>query len=118
MTKSGTNKFHGGIFEFIRNDKLDARNYFSATRADLKAQPGVWWRYWRPSPRFRIFTTGKIRYFFFVDYEAQRLRQGLVESGTVPKLNAQREMVDFTAAGLKTIYDPTDNNTQWHAHPD
>ena len=35
-TKSGTNKFHGGVFEFIRNDKLDARNYFSSTRAILK----------------------------------------------------------------------------------
>jgi len=35
-TKSGTNKFHGGVFEFIRNDKLDPRNYFSLTRAILK----------------------------------------------------------------------------------
>jgi len=43
--KSGNNKFHGGVFEFIRNDKLDARNYFSLTRAILKPKPvsGVTW---------------------------------------------------------------------------
>src|SRR5581483_7030241 len=35
-TKSGTNTFHGGVFEYIRNDKLDARNFFSLKRAILK----------------------------------------------------------------------------------
>src|SRR5260370_30410031 len=28
ITKSGTNGFHGDVFEFVRNDKLDAKNYF------------------------------------------------------------------------------------------
>ena len=35
-TKSGTNRWHGGVFEFIRNEKLDARNYFAPTRQILK----------------------------------------------------------------------------------
>ena len=35
-TKSGTNAYHGGVFEFIRNDKLDARNFFALTRQILK----------------------------------------------------------------------------------
>jgi hypothetical protein len=106
-TKSGTNTFHGGVFEFIRNDKLDARNYFSLTRAILKrnqfggAIDG-------PLSIPHLYS-GKDRTFFLVDYEAQRLRQGLVESGTVPT-NAQRGG-DFSAAGLHTIYDPTSANS-------
>jgi hypothetical protein len=101
-TKSGTNKFHGGMFEFIRNDKLDARNYFSLTRAILKRNQ-FGGDIGGPLSIPHLYN-GKDKTFFFVDYEAQRLRQGLVESGTVPT-NAQRAG-DFSAAGLKPIYDP------------
>ena len=101
-TKSGTNRYHGGVFEFIRNDKLDARNYFSLTRAILKRNQ-FGGDIGGPLSIPHLYD-GKDKTFFFVDYEAQRLRQGLVESGTVPT-NAQRAG-NFSAAGLKTIYDP------------
>lgn len=106
-TKSGTNKFHGGVFEFIRNDKLDARNYFSTTRAILKRNQ-FGGDIGGPLSIPHLYN-GKDKTFFFVDYEAQRLRQGLVESGTVPTL-AQRSG-DFSASGLKTIYDPLTTNS-------
>jgi hypothetical protein len=102
-TKSGTNRYHGGIFEFIRNDKLDARNYFSATRAILKRNQ-FGGDIGGPLSIPHLYN-GKDKTFFFIDYEAQRLRQGLVINSTVPT-DAQR-LGDFSAAGLKPIYDPT-----------
>jgi hypothetical protein len=101
-TKSGTNQFHGGVFEFLRNNIFDARNYFSLTRAILKRNQfggDIGGPFVLPH-----LYNGKDKTFFFVDYEGQRLRQGLVESGTVPTI-AQRAG-DFSAPGLKTIYDP------------
>src|ERR1700728_1979012 len=81
-TKSGTNQYHGGIFEFIRNDALDARNYFALTRQILKRNQfggdigGP--------VRIPHLYNGKDRTFFFLDYEGQRLRQGEVFNDIVP----------------------------------
>lgn len=102
-TKSGTNKYHGGVFEFIRNDKLDARNYFSQKRAILKRNQ-FGGDIGGPLSISHLYN-GKDRTFFFIDYEGQRLRQGLVINNTVPT-EAQRAG-DFSAPGLKTIYDPS-----------
>lgn len=101
-TKSGTNKFHGGVFEFIRNEKLDARNFFSIKRAILKRNQ-FGGDIGGPLSIPHLYS-GTDKTFFFVDYEAQRLRQGLVESGTVP--TAAQRSGDFSAAGLNAIYDP------------
>ncbi len=101
-TKSGTNRFHGGVFEFLRNDKFDARNFFAPTRQILKRnQYGG--DLGGPLTIPHIYS-GKDRSFFFLDYEAQRLRQGLVQSGTVA--TAAQRNGDFSATGLNTIYDP------------
>jgi hypothetical protein len=101
-TKSGTNRYHGGVFEFFRNEKLDARNYFSATRAILKRNQ-FGGDIGGPLSIPHLYS-GKDKTFFFVDYEGQRLRQGLVVNSTVPT-DAQR-LGNFSAPGLKTIYDP------------
>lgn len=97
--KSGTNAFHGGIFEFIRNDDLDARNYFSLKRAVLKRNQfgGV---IGGPLTIPKLYR-GQNRTFFLFSYEGQRLDQGLVETGTVPS-DAMRSG-NF---GSKPIYDP------------
>jgi hypothetical protein len=97
--KSGTNRFHGGIFEFIRNDKLDARNYFALTRQTLKRNQfggGIG----GPVTVPRLYN-GADRTFFFFNYEGQRLRQGLVFNNIVP--NAAQRGGNF---GTRTIYDP------------
>src|SRR5947209_954409 len=71
--KSGTNRFHGGIFEFIRNDKLDARNYFALTRQILKRnQFGA--DIGGPLSIPHLYS-GRDRTFFFFNFEGQRLRQ-------------------------------------------
>ncbi|QHN04196.1 hypothetical protein FTO74_13090 [Granulicella sp. WH15] len=98
--KSGTNKFHGGIFEFIRNDKLDARNYFLTQRQILKRNQ-FGGDLGGPLSIPHLYN-GKDRTFFFFNYEGQRLRQGLPEAMVVPT-DAQRGG-NF---GSKTIYDPS-----------
>jgi hypothetical protein len=106
-TKSGTNRYHGGVFEFIRNDKLDARNYFSATRAILKRNQ-FGGDIGGPLSIPHLYN-GKDKTFFFVDYEGQRLRQGLVVNSIVPT-DAQRTG-DFTGLG-KPIFDPLTTTTK------
>lgn len=74
-TKSGTNRFHGSAFEFLRNNNLDARNFFSSKRPPYQRN------------QFGGYIGGPIRKnktFFFGGYEALRERKGLTYSGQVP----------------------------------
>jgi hypothetical protein len=101
MGKSGSNQFHGDVFEFFRNEALNARNLF--------AQPG-------PTPEFRrnqygLTLGGPIqtnKTFFFVDWQGTRLRTGIARFSVVPTL-AQRQGI-FT----QPIFDPaTSPRTQF-----
>ena len=68
LTKTGTNRFHGDAFEFLRNTNLDARNYFSAQRAQFSQN------------QFGATFGGPIRHdkiFFFTDYQGTRMTQGM-----------------------------------------
>jgi len=74
VTKSGTNAFHGDLFEFLRNTDLDARNYFSPTRGAFDQN------------QFGGTLGGPIRrnkVFFFADYQGTRLTQG-IDTGEIP----------------------------------
>lgn len=78
LTKTGSNQFHGDIFEFRRNTNLDARNYFSAQRAEFNQN------------QFGGTLGGPIRrekVFFFADYQGTRMTQG-IDTGriSVPSL--------------------------------
>ncbi|MGH9433285.1 MAG: carboxypeptidase regulatory-like domain-containing protein, partial [Terriglobia bacterium] len=84
-TKSGTNQFHGTLFEFLRNTALDARDFFDVNRFQFNEN------------EFGGSLGGPIKKdktFFFVDYQGRYLRQGLTTVGTVPTL-AMRQG-DFT----------------------
>src|SRR6266853_4322037 len=84
ITKSGTNAFHGDIYEFFRNVKLDANEY-------ILNQNG------QPRPPFKRNQFGgavggpirKDKTFFFFDYEGIRQTKGITTSVTVPSDNAR-----------------------------
>ena len=78
VTKSGGNKIHGSAYEFIRNNKFDARNYFNA-----EPNPETQFR----NNQFGFDAGGPIvrdRTFWFVSYEGQREKVGLNSVARVP----------------------------------
>jgi len=81
-TKSGTNRYHGVLFEFLRNDALDARNYFALTRQRQKRNQ-FGGNIGGPLSIPDLYN-GRDRTFFFFNFEAQRLRVGLVNNPIVP----------------------------------
>ena len=60
VTKSGTNKFHGDLFEFVRNYKFNARNFFASQRDSLKRNHSAA-RWAAPSDRTSCFSSAAIR---------------------------------------------------------
>ena len=73
VTKSGTNQFHGDAFEFLRNTALDARNFFSPSRALFDQN------------QFGATLGGPVRrdkIFFFADYQGTRMTEG-VDTGLI-----------------------------------
>jgi outer membrane receptor protein involved in Fe transport len=91
--KSGTNEYHGTLFEFIRNDKLDARNFFAVTKNALRRN------------QYGGAAGGPIRknrVFFFADLERMNQRQAQVFKDTLP--TAAMRSGDFT--GQKALTDP------------
>ncbi len=96
--KSGTNLMHGSGFEFLRNDRFDANNFFN-NRAG------------REKPPFSQHQFGgtlggplvKDKTFYFFDYQGYRVNQGATYLSTVP--SAKMRAGDFSELN-RTIYDP------------
>jgi hypothetical protein len=107
-TKSGTNDLHGSAFEFLRNEKLDAKNFFDP--------PG-------PKPPFKrnqygfsvggpVFipkvVSGKNKIFFFTDYEGTKIRVTSTNTSTIPTLGMRKgDFGDLLAQRNLPIIDPT-----------
>ncbi|NOT61776.1 MAG: carboxypeptidase regulatory-like domain-containing protein, partial [Acidobacteria bacterium] len=101
-TKGGTNQFHGSLYEFLRNDKFDATNFF-ANRSGAK------------KPVFKQNQFGgtiggpviKNKAFFFMSYQGTRRRIGQTFLSTVPSRDI-KERGDFSKqpAVRRNVYDP------------
>jgi hypothetical protein len=95
-TRSGSNAIHGSIFEYFRNEALNARNYFASSTAR------------RPEYRRNLYgaTLGTPiihdRLFFFGDYQGVRQYIGVTRISTIPTLNERKGI--FT--GASPIYNP------------
>jgi TonB dependent receptor len=93
ITRSGTNAFHGSVYEFLRNSALDAKNFFEAAGA--------------PKASFKRNQFGgaiggplvKNRTFFFADYEGIRQSKGIANLDLVPSPNARNGDIHDPATG-------------------
>ncbi|HZP06232.1 MAG TPA: carboxypeptidase-like regulatory domain-containing protein [Terracidiphilus sp.] len=91
--KSGTNSIHGDVWEFFRNDKLDAADWFEDDRANPH----------KGEYRFNQFgaTAGgpiiKNKLFFFGDYQGTRRVQGTAVNAPVPTANERKSPIDGSA---------------------
>lgn len=111
-TKSGTNQFKGSLFEYLRNDRLDAANFFAPISGDKKVKAPL---------RYNVFggtLGGPIRRdkaFFFFGYEGSRRGEGTTRTLTVP--TDPQKAGDFSQAfdargALIPIYDPATTRTE------
>jgi carboxypeptidase family protein len=91
VTKSGTNQLHGSAFEYFRNDALDARNYFDVVPAPKAPFHNNQFGGSLGGPIIRDKT------FFFLDYEGQRERVGVVTLACVP---TQAHIAAATASAI------------------
>ena len=95
-TRSGTNVIHGSLYEFFRNEDLNARNYFSSAPAR--------------KPEYRRNQYGatlgapivKDKLFFFGGYQGQKFLAGITRISTVPTLNQRKGIFTGTP-----IFDPS-----------
>ena len=99
LTRSGTNEFHGSIFDYFRNDVLDANDWFANSRrlrrpaerqndfGAVLGGPVILPRFGEGGPLLSY--NGKNRTFFFFSYEGLRLRQPQTAITHVPSLSAR-----------------------------
>src|SRR5581483_12080370 len=100
ITKSGTNEYHGTLFEYLRNSDLNARSFFTPTVSDLKQN------------QFGGTLGGPVKHdklFFFFSYQGSRQRAGqFMNTARTP--SAEQRQGDFSA--LPANQRPHDPDTQ------
>ncbi len=101
-TKSGTNVYHGSGYEYLRNDKLDARPWAAASR-DIYKQNEYGFAGGGPVLIPKLYN-GKNKTFIWGDYTGYKLRTAAATAITTLPTSQQRGG-DFSGAGIPTIYD-------------
>src|SRR5215469_6060614 len=106
-TRTGTNDFHGSVYEFFRNSALDARNYFDTQKPPFRRN------------QFGVSLGGPIRKdrtFIFADYEGLRSSLGVTQVDTVPSpaalagnLSTGHVQVDSTVLSFVKAFYPLPN---------
>jgi hypothetical protein len=97
VTKSGTNQWHGNVFEFLRNTDLDAKNYFDLHGRGAYHQNQFGGTFGGPIVRDKIF--------FFADYQGNRVIQGVPETiASAP--TAAEESGDFSVQAANDAFAP------------
>jgi hypothetical protein len=104
ITKSGSNKFHGSGFEFLRNTAFDARNFFATKRDDYK-QNQFGGTFGGPIKRDKLF--------FFGDYQGNRVIIGQGALGEIPVPTPAERAGDFSAPSLAAALAGTVKGPFW-----
>ncbi len=104
VTRSGSNTFHGSVFEFLRNEVFDARNFFN-TRPQAQApfKRNVFgWVMGGPLTVPRVYN-GRDRTFYFLNYEGRRQRENQTRSTRVLTESERAGITDPIARRLAAL---------------
>ncbi|MGH9343514.1 MAG: carboxypeptidase regulatory-like domain-containing protein [Terriglobia bacterium] len=106
ISRSGTNDLHGSVFEFGRNDSLDAQNFFANSKPELRQNQ---FGFVAGGPVYipKVYN-GRDKTFWMANYEGWRIRKGSISQGIVPspsELNG-----DFSSLNLPAFGSPACNS--------
>jgi hypothetical protein len=101
VTKSGTKDFHGSVYEFFRNDKLDANDFFLNSSGSPKSELRynnfgyvLGGPFWIPG----LYNKDKSKDFFLASYEGRRTVRGNVITDNVPTQRQRNGILDPTCS--------------------
>lgn len=100
ISRSGTNDLHGSVFEFGRNDAIDAKNFFATSKPELRQNQ---FGFVAGGPVYipKVYN-GRNKTFWLANYEGWRIRKGGISQGIVPtpsELNGDFSSLNVPAFG-------------------
>ncbi|MGH9404725.1 MAG: carboxypeptidase regulatory-like domain-containing protein [Terriglobia bacterium] len=106
ISRSGTNDLHGSVFEFGRNDSLDAQNFFATSKPELRQNQ---FGFVAGGPVYipKLYN-GRNKTFWMANYEGWRIRRGNISQGIVP--DAGELSGNFSAESLPAFGTPACNS--------